>query len=143
FKGCKLNWSEREKYPQLYALHRDLIRLRKTDPRFREVKPKGVDGAVLGRRAFVLRYFADKPEDERLLLVNFGKQTVFSPAPEPLLAPPDNYEWETMWTSEAPEYGGIGMLPVANDIGWTLFAEAAVALRSRRMTQPRKKPKAR
>ena len=143
FEGCKLDWSEREKYPQLYALHRDLIRIRKTDPRFREVKPNGVDGAVLGRRAFVLRYFGDKPEEERLLLVNFGKQTVFSPAPEPLLAPPDNYEWETMWTSESPAYGGIGMLPVANDIGWTMFAEAAVALRPVRMTQPRKKPKAR
>ena len=48
-----------------------------------------------------------------------------------------------MWTTEAPEYGGIGMLPVAKDLGWTLFAEAAVALRSRRMTQPRKKPKER
>ena len=143
FEGCRLDWSEREKYPQLYALHRDLIQLRKTDPRFREVKPNGVDGAVLGTRAFVLRYFADKAEDERLLLVNFGKQTTFSPAPEPLLAPPDDYEWHTMWTSEAPEYGGIGMLPVAKEIGWTLFAEAAVALRARRMTRPRKKPKAR
>jgi len=102
-----------------------------------------VDGAVIGQRAFVLRYFAGKPEEARLLLVNFGEQTVFSPAPEPLLAPPDNYEWETIWTSESPRYGGIGMLPVAKDIGWTLFAEAAVALRAVRMTQPRKKPKAR
>ncbi|HEX4640841.1 MAG TPA: malto-oligosyltrehalose trehalohydrolase [Chthoniobacterales bacterium] len=143
YEGCKLDWSEREKYPHLYSLHRDLIQLRKTDPRFREVKPNGVDGAVIGQRAFVLRYFADRAEEERLLLVNFGKQTVFSPAPEPLLAPPDNYEWETIWTSEAPKYGGIGMLPVAKDIGWILFAEAAVALRAVRMTQPRKKPKAR
>jgi maltooligosyltrehalose trehalohydrolase len=143
FEGCKLDWTDRARYPQLYALHRHLIQLRKTDPRFREVKPNGVDGAVLGRRAFVLRYFADKAEEERLLLVNFGKQTVFSPAPEPLLAPPDGYEWKTMWTSESPEYGGIGMLPVAKDLGWTLFAEAAVALRSVPMTQPRKKPKAR
>jgi hypothetical protein len=35
------------------------------------------------------------------------------------------------------------MLPVAKDDGWTLFAEAAVALRAVPMTQPRKKPKAR
>lgn len=143
FEGCKLDWSDREKNPQHYALHRDLIRLRQTDPRFREVKPHGVDGAVLSRRAFVLRYFADEPTEERLLLVNFGKQVVFSPAPEPLLAPPDGHEWQTMWTSEAPEYGGMGMLPVANDGGWTIFAEAAVALRAVPMTGPRKKPKAR
>ena len=143
FEGCKLDWSDREKNPQHYDLHRDLIRLRQSDPRFREVKPRGVDGAVLSRRAFVLRYFADQSADERLLLVNFGKQAVFSPAPEPLLAPPDEYEWQTMWTSEAPEYGGMGMLPVANDNGWTIYAEAAVALRAVPMTGPRKKPKAR
>jgi maltooligosyltrehalose trehalohydrolase len=98
---------------------------------------------VLGRRAFVLRYFGDQPKDERLLLVNFGQQAFFSPAPEPLLAPPDEHEWQTMWTSEAPEYGGMGMLPVANHNGWTIFAEAAVALRAVPMTGPRKQPKAR
>ena len=102
--------------------------LRQSDARFRAFKPNGVDGAVLGRRAFVLRYFADEFENERLLLVNFGKQDLFSPAPEPLLAPPDNHEWEMMWTSEAPEYGGTGMLPVNHDEGWSIFAEAAVAL---------------
>jgi maltooligosyltrehalose trehalohydrolase len=68
---------------------------------------------------------------------------VFSPAPEPLLAPPDGYEWKTMWSSEAPEYGGIGMPSVVKDLGWTLYAEAAVALRAVPMTRPRKKPKAR
>ena len=61
FEGCKLDWSDREKFPQFYHLHRDLIRLRQSDPRFRELKPNGVDGAVLARRAFVLRYFAEKP----------------------------------------------------------------------------------
>jgi maltooligosyltrehalose trehalohydrolase len=143
FEGCKLDWSDREKNPQLYNLHRDLIRLRQSDPRFREWKPNGVDGAVLGRRAFVLRYFAEKAEEERLLLVNFGKQHVFSPAPEPLLAPLDNHEWQMLWTSEAPEYGGIGMLPVSNDDRWKIFAESAVALRAVPRTGPRKKPKAR
>jgi maltooligosyltrehalose trehalohydrolase len=143
FEGCKLDWSDREKYPHLYALHRDLIQLRRTDPRFREVRPNGVDGAVIGRRAFVLRYFGDKAEEERLLLVNLGKQTGFSPAPEPLLAPPDDHEWQTMWTSEAPEYGGTGMRGVATESGWTIYAESAVALRAARMRGPRKKPKAR
>jgi maltooligosyltrehalose trehalohydrolase len=143
FEGCKLDWTDREKNPQFYNLHRDLIQLRQTDPRFSEFEQNGVDGAVLGRRAFVLRYFARRAEDERLLLVNFGKQNVFSPAPEPLLAPPDGHEWEMMWNSEAPGYGGVGMLPVPNEQGWSIFAEAAVALRSVPMTQPRKLPKAR
>ena len=143
FERCKLDWADREKNPQLYELHRDLIRLRQTDARFRELIPKGVDGAVLGRRSFVLRYFAEKPEDARLLLVNFGTQEAFSPAPEPLLAPPDNHEWQLMWTSEAPQYGGIGMSAVASEQGWRIFAESAVALHAVLRTGPRKKPKAR
>ena len=143
FEGCKLDWSERERHPQFHAVHRDLIRLRSNDPRFRESRPNGIDGAVLGQRSFVLRYFAEQPEQERLLVVNFGKQHVLSPAPEPLLAPPDKYEWQTLWTSEAPEYGGTGMLPLVTKTGWTIFAEAAVVLHPMRMTTPRPKPKPR
>jgi maltooligosyltrehalose trehalohydrolase len=143
FERCKLDWGDRERYPQLYELHRDLIRLRQTDSRFRELIRNGVDGAVLGKSSFVLRYFADKPGDARLLLVNFGTQEEFSPAPEPLLAPPACYEWQTLWMSESPEYGGTGMRTVATDEGWTIYAESAVALRAVPMTGPRKQPKVR
>ena len=143
FERCKLDWEDRERNPQLYELHRDLIQLRKTDARFRQLIPHGVDGAVLGRRSFALRYFADKPEDARLLLANFGTQEEFSPAPEPLMAPPAGHEWQTLWMSEAPQYGGTGMRTVATDVGWTIYAESAVALRAVPMTKPRKKPKAR
>jgi maltooligosyltrehalose trehalohydrolase len=143
YERCKLYWADRERNPQIYELHRDLIRLRQTDPRFRHLVANGVDGAVLGRRSFVLRYFAEKPEEVRLLLVNFGSQQIFSPAPEPLLAPPDRYEWEIMWTSDAPQYGGAGTAEVAHDEGWTIFAESAVALRAVPGRKPRKKPKAR
>jgi maltooligosyltrehalose trehalohydrolase len=143
FERCKLDWGDRERYPQLYELHRDLIRLRQSDSRFRELVPKGVDGAVLGRSSFVLRYFADRPEDARLLLVNFGTQQELSPSPEPLLAPPAGHEWQTVWMSELPEYGGTGMRTVATDKGWTIYAESAVALRAVPMSGPRKQPKAR
>lgn len=143
FEGCKLDWNERHPGAQLYELHRDLLRLRRDDPSLGKIGANGIDGAVLGRRSFVLRFFAAKPEDERLLIVNLGNQHEFSPAPEPLLAPPDKFEWQTLWTSEAPQYGGIGMLPVATETGWTIFGEAAVALHPVRMTQPRPKPKPR
>ncbi len=143
FEGCKLDWSDRDRFPQLYSLHRDLIQLRQTDARFRVLKQNGVDGAVLSTDSFVLRYFAERPDDERLLLVNLGSQHVFSPAPEPLLAPPDGYEWETLWTSEAAKYGGLGVRRVVRDDGWTLFAEETVALRAVPATKPRKEPKVR
>jgi maltooligosyltrehalose trehalohydrolase len=141
FRNCKLDWQDRERNPQLGALHRDLIRLRHEDIRFRQLKRNGVDGAVLGGRSFVLHYFSEDPEHARLLLVNFGQQQSVSPAPEPLLAPPDGYEWEMMWASEAPAYGGTGMPQVNHELGWKLYAESAVALRAVRRTQPRRKPK--
>ncbi len=87
FAACRLDFSEREKHKQLYALHVDLMKLRREDSRFREQKIGGVDGAVLGPKSFVLRYFAQK-NDDRLLLVNFGEAQLLEPMPEPLLAPP-------------------------------------------------------
>ena len=143
FEGCKLDWDDRYRNPQLYMLHRDLIRLRHDDPRFAELKPRGVDGAVLGEHAFALRYFGEHPAHERLLIVNFGQQELFSPAPEPLLAPPAGHEWQILWTSESAEYGGTGLRRVVNDNGWTIFAEATVALKAVPATRPRRTPKVR
>ncbi len=142
FEGCKLDWHDRNRHPQIYCLHRDLIRIRRSDPCLYEMKCK-VDGAVLGPRSFILRYFSEQPEHERLLLVNLGEQEVFSPEPEPLLAPPDRYEWQTMWSSEAAQYGGIGIKRVVSDSGWTIFAESAVLLHAVAATKPRKRPKVR
>src|SRR6266581_3920433 len=72
FVSCKLDFSERQKKQELYDLHVDLMRLRREDSRFREQKPNGVDGAVLGPASFVLRYFSEDNRDDRLLVVNFG-----------------------------------------------------------------------
>jgi maltooligosyltrehalose trehalohydrolase len=141
FTGSKLDWSDRERNPQLWHLHRDLIHLRHNDVRFRELRPHGVDGAVLGSDSFVLRFFADSPHEERLLVVNLGSLQSFSPAPEPLLAPPDGHEWQTIWTSEAAKYGGLGQRPILNDRGWTLFAEETVAFRAAATDKPRRNPK--
>src|SRR6266403_1838978 len=77
FEGSKLDWNDRTRNSQLWELHRDLIRLRHHDSRFSQMVRNGVDGAVLGLRSFALRYFADRAEDARLLLVNFGQQQVF------------------------------------------------------------------
>jgi maltooligosyltrehalose trehalohydrolase len=87
FASCKLNLSEREKNRATYDLHIDLLKLRREDSRFRQQISGGVDGAVLGSASFVLRYFAAE-NDDRLLMVNFGKSQILKPAPEPLLAPP-------------------------------------------------------
>jgi len=101
-----------------------------------------VDGAVLGPRSFVLRYFAEG-NDDRLLLVNLGEAELLEPMPEPLLAPPVGFEWTTLWSSEAERYGGRGTVALPTQDPWTLPAEAAVVLQLVRETAPRRKPKKR
>jgi maltooligosyltrehalose trehalohydrolase len=142
FAHCKLDFSDRKKNEQLYNLYVDLLKLRREDPRFREQKPGGIDGAVLGPASFVLRYFAEG-NDDRLLVVNLGKRQSLVPAPEPLLAPPLGFEWETLWSSESPRYGGPGAVPVVTQEQWLLAAEAAVALHLVSEKAPRRKPKRR
>ncbi len=108
FECSKLDLSERQSHSAAYALHCDLLKLRREDARFSEQRRGGVDGAVLGAHAFVLRFFSEKNDgDDRLLVVNFGMAIELNPAPEPLLAPPLNKCWDTLWSSEAPRYGGM------------------------------------
>jgi maltooligosyltrehalose trehalohydrolase len=125
FLRSKLAFEERERHAPLYRLHADLLRLR------REQRVSGrttMDGAVLSERAFVLRFFADDGDD-RLLIVNLGADLWFHPAPEPLLAPPEGRGWKTLWSSEAPDYGGCGTPPLETSSGWLVPGEAAVLLR--------------
>src|SRR5439155_13851394 len=87
----------------------------------------GVDGAVLGPEALVLRYFGDEPARDRLLLVNLGADLVCRPMPEPLLAPPLGREWTIHWSSEDPRYGG-GVAPLECDAAWVLPGHSALVL---------------
>ena len=80
FERCKLDFAERQTHAEIYAVHRDLLRLRREDPAFRAERLHGVDGAVLGPEAFVLRYFAEDGND-RLLLVNLGRDLHLVSAP--------------------------------------------------------------
>ncbi|HEV3444979.1 MAG TPA: malto-oligosyltrehalose trehalohydrolase [Gemmataceae bacterium] len=124
FEQSRLNLAERRTHAQAYDLHKDLLRLRRSDPVFQSSTE--VDGAVLVEQAFVLRFTAGG--GERLLLVNLGRDLQLAHAPEPLLAPPANHHWETLWSSEDPRYGGHGTPPVETDDGWRIPGEAAVVL---------------
>jgi maltooligosyltrehalose trehalohydrolase len=124
FERCKLDFSERQRNAEAYALHRDLLRLRREDAVMSNAR---VDGAVLGADAFALRYFAHDGLD-RLLLVNLGRDLALDVAPEPLLAPPQDCAWSLRWSSEDPVYGGKGTGPVESDDGWHLPGNAAVFL---------------
>lgn len=131
FERCKLDFSERQTHAEFYALHRDLLRLRREDAAFRAQRLHGVDGAVLGPQAFALRYFLEDGHD-RLLIVNLGRDLHLDPAPEPLLAPPESADWDILWSSEDVRYGGCGTPPLDTEENWRIPGEAAVALRPKR-----------
>jgi maltooligosyltrehalose trehalohydrolase len=128
FERSRLDWSERDRNVDLRALTRDLIALRRSDPVFARQGADGIDGAVLSPDAFVLRWF-DPAGDDRLLVVNLGRELHFSPAPEPLLAPPSDARWRTVFSSEDPQYGGAGTPPLDSELeGWRIPAQCAAAL---------------
>jgi maltooligosyltrehalose trehalohydrolase len=128
FERSKLDWSEVERNHAVYRLHRDLLRLRREDAVLRAQRPRGLDGAVLGSRAFVLRFFGDDGDD-RLLIVNLGLDLNLDPAPEPLLAPREDKGWQVLWSSEHPSYGGCGTPPVETEQNWWIPGRAAIVLK--------------
>ncbi|MGE5525659.1 MAG: malto-oligosyltrehalose trehalohydrolase [Rhodospirillaceae bacterium] len=128
YERCKLDLRERDTHEHAVALHRDLIRLRRSDPVFAAQRAGGVDGAVLSRDAFVLRYFDRGGEHgDRLLIVNFGPDLELTPMPEPLLAPPPGARWKLLWSSEDVRYGGGGTADPSGAHTWGIPARAALA----------------
>jgi maltooligosyltrehalose trehalohydrolase len=126
FAQCKLAFPERESHAGIYALHKDLIRLRKSDPVFRAMSSVKVDGAVLGDRAFVVRYLAGG--NDRVLIVNLDRDLHLKSVPEPLIAPPQGCQWNVLFSSEHPDYGGSGAF-LPNEPGeWNIPGECAILL---------------
>jgi maltooligosyltrehalose trehalohydrolase len=134
FLRCKLDLAERNTHAAIYALHYDLLKLRREDPVFRAQGAHGVDGAVLGSDSFLLRLFAPD-EDDRLLLFNLERDLEPLAAPEPLLAPPEDRQWTLLWSSEHVRYGGNGALHPEQEGKWRLPGQTAVVLAPARMTE--------
>lgn len=128
FESCKLDFSEAEENAPIYALHRDLLKLRREDPVISLQGKYGLDGAVLLREAFVIRYFSPDFKEDRLLIVNLASDLEYNPSPEPLLAPPPDKTWKKLWSTDDPEYGGCGTAPLDSEENWRIPAEAAVVL---------------
>jgi maltooligosyltrehalose trehalohydrolase len=134
FQQSKLKWDELEEHAPALLLHQDLLRLRRDDPVLATQNDVQLDGATLDEHAFVLRWFGVEHGD-RLLIVNFGSDTLLDPAPEPLLAPPPTSCWHLAWSSENPRYGGHGAVsPVFDDNRWRVPGRCAVLLRSEALT---------
>jgi maltooligosyltrehalose trehalohydrolase len=130
FEACKLDAAERHQggHAQAWALHADLLRLRREDPVLSGRERAGFDGSVLEDYAFVVRFFARDGQD-RLLILNLGAELRLEVAPEPLLAPPEDACWRLAWSSADPRYGGCGAWEPETDKGWRIQGETAILLR--------------
>lgn len=125
FERSKLDLTERERHREAYALHCDLLALRRDDAVLARAGSYRPEGAVLGPGALLLRYI-DTTRGDRLLIVNLGCDLDFTPAREPLLAPPFQARWRLVWSSEAPEYGGQGTAPLDPDGPWLMPGTSAL-----------------
>ena len=126
FRRSVIDLGERQRHASIYALHRDLLELRRTDPVLGQ-RPCRIDGAALTDEAWMLRFFSRSGAD-RLLIVNLGRDLLLGPAPEPLLAPIEGQAWRLLWSSEAPVYGGSGG-PAQDAVGdWLISGQSAIVL---------------
>ncbi|HWF86971.1 MAG TPA: malto-oligosyltrehalose trehalohydrolase [Vicinamibacterales bacterium] len=128
FERCKLDFSERQQHAAAYALHQDLLQLRREHSAFRLQRAGGVDGSVLAASALALRFFAEDHVDDRVLIVNLGGDLHRPSFAEPLLAPPPGRDWEVCWSSERAAYGGGGSPALWPDGDWHIPGECAVVL---------------
>lgn len=127
FLLSKIDWQEKQnkKNQKIYALHKDLIALRKQDTTF--TTSEYVDGAVLTSDVFLIRYFGLR---DRLILFNFGIDFSLSSIPEPLFAIHPTKKWELMLSTEDPKYGGQGTPSFKENEGkWVLPGHSALVFK--------------
>jgi maltooligosyltrehalose trehalohydrolase len=125
FLRCKLDWSETERHREVLALHRDLLRLRREDRIIAQQNKFAIEGSVLGPEALALRWYDEDQGDDRLLLLNLGRDFDLYPVADPLIAAPRERSWKLVWSSEDPRYGGIGTPPYDNK-KWRIPGHTAV-----------------
>jgi maltooligosyltrehalose trehalohydrolase len=140
FNRCRLNFEERNSNSDVLRLHADLLRLRRDDPGFRAQRYHGIDGAVLSAEAFVLRFFGDDRTNDRLLIVNLGRDLNRSSFAEPLLAPPIGCDWQVAWSSEDAAYGGCGTRDIWPGGRWSIPSECALVCAPAAACGPRPGP---
>ena len=129
FEKSKLDHSEVGTHREIYALHQHLLRLRREDPVISRQGADGMDGAVLSPDSFLLRFFSPGHKNDRLLVVNLGREIKYEPAPEPLLALPPGMSWDKLWSSEDAQYGGCGTAALETEECWIFPGYAAVLLK--------------
>ena len=129
FQRSKLDWNECARNGQAVALHRDLLTLRREHLAFStqpSIRDGCLDGCCLSPDAFLLRYFTDFSQDERLLVVNLGRDLGVASLADPLIAPPFGMHWDLVWSSEDFSYGGSGKRQINLESRFVVSGETAL-----------------
>lgn len=129
FARCALLDAERDADGPLRRLHRDLLRLRRSDPVLRDLGTDRVriESSAPDVSVLVLRFLSEL--GDRLVIVNLGSDHQ-SPMNEPLFAPPLGLRWTVLWSSEDPSYDGGGAVPFVGAGRWLLQGRTALLLAS-------------
>ncbi len=109
FTACRLQRDPSDRRQQQWtALYRDLLALRRARPRHAG-QPPVIDGAAPDSGLLLLRYRAGVQGDW-LIVLNLAADRDIASLSEPLIAPPRGGTWWVHWSSEAPRYGGQGVM---------------------------------
>jgi maltooligosyltrehalose trehalohydrolase len=65
-----------------------------------------------------------------LLIINLGRQLEIATLGEPLLAPAKDSAWKLIWSTDAPRYGGPGVIDPLANVRWTLPPHSAMLFSS-------------
>ena len=82
FETCKLDFEERKTHASVYALHEELLRLRRDDEVFSAQDRDRMHGAIIGPEAFLVRFGTGTGRD-RLVIVNLGHELEIAGIAEP------------------------------------------------------------
>ena len=134
FEACRLDHPEYPEAEPIWRMYRDLLCLRREDASLGQGAVR-VAGSTLDDRTLVLRFVGRVAHEDRLVVVNLGPDCNLASAPDPLVAPPELFEWAVLWCSEDRTYGGVGIAGtyqpvklVATGQATTVFRPSLVAL---------------
>jgi maltooligosyltrehalose trehalohydrolase len=127
YRACKIDWKDTADGRASWALHHDLLEIRRSDSVLSRLGTGDIQAASSAPTSTVvlLRYATD--DAERMVVVNLA-QRVRLRMNDPLLAPPQGQRWAVTWCSERAAYGGAGAGDPFTGGPWTLQAHCAWVL---------------
>ncbi len=108
FDACRLDHDFDPLADPIWRMYRDLTTLRREDASLGQQAVR-LAGSTLDDQTLLLRFIGRATHEDRLLVVNLGPDADFARAPDPLVAPPELFEWAVLWSSEDRAYGGVGI----------------------------------